>query len=459
MVFKKNDFQAKLKASGKNRLTLSESTSEPVKRKSQETDDDEMPDSNIPGRKLTRLEHSRADAEKSFHNIPLEEMKSKKNVEVEQGEKNEKASGVFAAQKRKQLRRVNSSVQKASKKRLTRVEKAHLEAMQSFGGQGLDAVWTSCTQILSKTLDKKEEEVDGVGGEIANGDQDIQTVAGAECAIVSGGVATKQDENKEGQQTKKNVECEEGEKKVKASGVFAIKTGKQSSRVSSTASSKSLTRAEKAIKSCGGQGLHAVSCTQILSKSLNKKEETGVDQDIQRDVGKDGVGDTHAVSGALKAAVQEVTKERQKPDQESADDQVSYKTVGVATSPELFSCAEHETGTTDSAHLSTAPMLESCSLTINKQFNDRNKDAIQTSSPPKRMTLVQKAHQEALQSFAGQTFDDIIKTSSRKMAKYLTPHENQATNTEQHEVQVTPFPTDNLPYDQNGSRDHKQRVD
>ena len=43
-------------------------------------------------------------------------------------------------------------------KRLTRVEKARLEALQSFGGSGLDDVMIGSRKKVALTLEKKQEE-------------------------------------------------------------------------------------------------------------------------------------------------------------------------------------------------------------------------------------------------------------------------------------------------------------
>lgn len=48
----------------------------------------------------------------------------------------------------------------------------------------------------------------------------------------------------------------------------------------------------------------------------------------------------------------------------------------------------------------------------------------------KPMTRLERARMEALQSFQGQAIDQVMKSSSRKMAKYLTPVKHKGTNTE-----------------------------
>lgn len=73
-------------------------------------------------------------------------------------------------------------------------------------------------------------------------------------------------------------------------------------------------------------------------------------------------------------------------------------------------------------------------------------DDVQCSSAvhaePKPLTRLEKARFEALQSFHGQAFDQVIKSSSRKMAKYLTPVKHQSTNTEASQLRNTPSQTD-----------------
>ena len=68
-----------------------------------------------------------------------------------------------------------------------------------------------------------------------------------------------------------------------------------------------------------------------------------------------------------------------------------------------------------------------------------------TSIESKPLTRLQKARLEALQSFNGQAFEQVIKTSTRKMARYLTPVKHQGTNTEVNMKKDTPSQTDD-PY-------------
>lgn len=69
-----------------------------------------------------------------------------------------------------------------------------------------------------------------------------------------------------------------------------------------------------------------------------------------------------------------------------------------------------------------------------------------TSVESKPLTRLQKARLEALQSFNGQAFEQVIKTSTRKMARYLTPVKHQGTNTEVNMTKDTPSQTDDSHY-------------
>ena len=77
-----------------------------------------------------------------------------------------------------------------------------------------------------------------------------------------------------------------------------------------------------------------------------------------------------------------------------------------------------------------------------------------TSIESKPLTRLQKARLEALQSFNGQAFEQVIKTSTRKMARYLTPVKHQGTNTEVNMKKDTPSQTDD-PYYKDHSRPKK----
>ena len=70
----------------------------------------------------------------------------------------------------------------------------------------------------------------------------------------------------------------------------------------------------------------------------------------------------------------------------------------------------------------------------------------QTPVESKLLTRLQKARLEAFQSFNGQAFEHVIKTSTRKMARYLTPVKHQGTNTEVNMTRNTPSQTDDLYY-------------
>ena len=59
----------------------------------------------------------------------------------------------------------------------------------------------------------------------------------------------------------------------------------------------------------------------------------------------------------------------------------------------------------------------------------------------KPMTRLEKAQMEALQSFQGQAIDQVMKSSSRKMAKYLTPVKHKGTNTEASQAKNMPSHT------------------
>ncbi|XP_068730160.1 uncharacterized protein [Montipora capricornis] len=59
----------------------------------------------------------------------------------------------------------------------------------------------------------------------------------------------------------------------------------------------------------------------------------------------------------------------------------------------------------------------------------------------KPVTRLERARMEALQSFQGQAIAEVMKSSSRKMAKYLTPVKNKGTNTEACKMKNTPAQT------------------
>ena len=135
MVFKKVDFHVKLEGA----TPQCDGT---LKRKNPECNDPR----NVvqTKRPATEKRHQAKAAVKT--NAPLKVTKSSGNVSLTSAE----------ASRTKTVQRPHSSL--VSFRRMTRIERARLEALESFGNQGLDAVWDSCSKIRSKTLDKKENE-------------------------------------------------------------------------------------------------------------------------------------------------------------------------------------------------------------------------------------------------------------------------------------------------------------
>lgn len=54
----------------------------------------------------------------------------------------------------------SKKVTRLTKNRLTKVERARLEALQSFGGDGLQDVMTSAKRRIARTLEEKVKEAD-----------------------------------------------------------------------------------------------------------------------------------------------------------------------------------------------------------------------------------------------------------------------------------------------------------
>ena len=79
---------------------------------------------------------------------------------------------------------------------------------------------------------------------------------------------------------------------------------------------------------------------------------------------------------------------------------------------------------------------------VEVEANGTSKELVTTKQ---RLTRVERARLEALKSFGGQGLGEVYKTSTRKLAKYLTPKKSQATNTKHVETSTTPCQTDPLP--------------
>lgn len=355
-------------------------------------------------RRLTRLDKCKLEAQNAFGNIALSEIggsveikedqnrtkimakdsgtnnieTSKKDVTSPRKDSLEKSKkGRRKSTRRSSSRRRSSAAMRRRSstkgKRLTRVQAAQLEVLQSFGGRSMDDVWKSykremstCAEVTEQiTNDKGETKNEGVGTK-----EESQMTANSECQT-----AVETDAETDSP--------EDGEKR----------TG----NVTSASKEKV---AEILVKPC--------------CESVNESMQVDVPFDNEQLA-------EHSKSS------QTITCEVQVQDHDSC------------TLVHNQSC-DAQVGTKGMSPIPEHSLHQSFSQSSNTQIGST------TSVEPRPLTRLERARLEAIQSFHGEAFEKTMKTSSRKMAKYLTPVKHQGTNTEGKPTRNTPSQTENSYY-------------
>lgn len=361
-------------------------------------------------RRLTRLDKCKLEAQNAFGNIALSEIggrveikedqnrtkitamdsgtnnseTSKKDVtslrkdSLEKSKKGRRKSTSKGMTNRRSTsrRRSSAAMRRRSStkgKRLTRVQAAQLEVLQSFGGQSLDDVWKSCERDMSTCAEVTEQFIN----------DKVETN--------NEGVAT----NEESQMTA-NSEC-----------------------------------------------------------------QTAVETDVETDSPEDSEKGTGNLTSASKEKVAEISlKPYCKSDNESMQGDAPFDNEQLAEhsqSSQTITCEvqvqDHDSCTlihsqSCDAQIGTKGMSPIPEHSLHQSFSESSNTQISntTSVEPRPLTRLERARLEAIQSFRGEAFEKTMKTSSRKMAKYLTPVKHQGTNTEAKPTRNTPSQTDNSYY-------------
>ena len=359
-------------------------------------------------RRLTRLDKCKLEAQNAFGNIALGEIggsveikedqnrtkimardsvtnnseTSKKDVtslrkdSLEKSKKGRRTSKGMTNRRSTSRRRSSAAMRRRSStkgKRLTRVQAAQLEALQSFGGQSLDDVWKSCKRDMSTCAEVTEQ------------------IINDEVETKNEGLVTKAES-----QMTANTECQ-----------TAVETDVETD---------SLEDGEK-----GTGNLTSASKEKVAEISLKPCCES-VNESMQGDVPFDNEQlAEHSQSS------QTITCEVQVQDHDSC------------TLVHNQSC-DAQIGTKGMSPIPEHSLHQSFSQSSNTQISNT------TSVEPRPLTRLERARLEAIQSFRGEAFEKTMKTSSRKMAKYLTPVKHQGTNTEGNPKRNTPSQTDNSYY-------------
>ena len=355
-------------------------------------------------RRLTRLDKCKLEVQNAFGNVALsgiggsveikEDQNSTKIMAKDSGTNNSETSKKDVSSLKKDSlekskkgrrkstrrstsrRRSSAAIRRRSStkgKRLTRVQAAQLEVLQSFGGQSLDDVWKSCKRDMSTCAEVSEQ------------------IVNDEVETNNEGVATKEES-----QTMANSEYQ-----------TAVETDVETD---------SLEDGQK-----GTGNLTSASKEKVAEISLKPCCES-VNESVQVDVPFDNEQlAEHSQSS------QTITCEVQVQDHDSC------------TLVHNQSC-DAQIGTKGMSPIPEHSLHQSFSQSSNTQISNM------TSVEPRPLTRLERARLEAIQSFRGEAFEKTMKTSSRKMAKYLTPVKHQGTSTEANPTRNTPSQTDNSYY-------------
>lgn len=407
LVVKRESFKSKLSATAETPATTKES----VKR-------------------LTRMEKARQEANEAFKNIRLGQ---KRKTSVSEN-------------------KTETRVPVTAKRRLTRLERCKLEAQQAFGNVPLGTV----TENVAKKDDQNKVERH-------------RSSSGTKCSGL---------ENKETTQknTKRSFDKRSLERNMKEKKK-SLNKGRQNRRSSSlrrrssatvrrrsSAKSNRLTKVQasqlEAFHSFGGLSLEKLcssskeaSEAEVKGEPMTDDCETVEEGEVQSEVKepvamvkhdksdpsqKDTVFSEMNVEPALIAnavyVVREMSLQKCDPVDKVTNSQVipSDCCNTEVQTEEVRACANHVI-----AVKGMHSILEESLPEVPTQER-----SITTVAASKPLTRLERARLEALQSFNGQAFDHVIKTSTRKMARYLTPVKHQGTNTELHLTRNTPCQTD-----------------
>ena len=411
---------------------------------------------------MVRIQHSQ-----SFFWILLSPRMEKARQEANEAFKN-----ISVGQKRKASiteKKTETHDPVTAKRRLTRLERCKLEAQQAFGNAPLG---TLAENVEKKNNGKRNRP--GTGTK-RSGVENIQTVP---------------------KNTKKSFERRSTERSMKEKRK-SISKGRQNRRSSSSrrrstammqrrSSTKSnrLTKVQasqlETLKSFGGQSLenlctyNKASVAEVKAVTVTADDNCEIQNELkepvamithdgndssscQQDGGMDvepaqtekDVKDLGEVSPQKCHLVDEGTQVGGPSDTEMHTEDFESNIVDQTTDVQvqnLTIISETPQVQTHENHVHSikemTPIPEQSPPEASTQASATQANSITPVAEPKPLTRLEKARLEALQSFNGQAFDHVIKTSTRKMARYLTPVKHQGTNTEVHPTRNTPSQTE-----------------
>ena len=361
-------------------VTLMEIGGNMKKQQDQNSMEIERPDTETKHSGIKNIQTTKKDA-KSFRRDSLEKIKKGKRKSASRGTSNRRSMS---------RRRSSAVMQRRSSmkgKRLTKVQVAQLEALQSFGGQSLENVWKSCKEVASTCAEKTEPTIKEEAG------SDIRKpVVFSEVVVAE----------------KKNQMTTNGD--------------------------------------CQANMEH-----DILTESLETGMVTGdVNNTFQQDTDMIEVAATKekAVEFSSQPCIQHVNESTQVCKPHDKEKHTEHSNVKEAITSEVQVQNDSITSSCDQScetHMQNtngmSPIPEQSPYQSSPQSNEMQVGST-TPVESKPLTRLERARLEALQSFHGQALDQMMKSSSRKMAKYLTPVKHKGTNTEANPTRNTPSQTE-----------------
>lgn len=398
-------------------------------------------------------------------------------MEKARREANEAFKHISLGQKRKAsvTEKKSETNQENAKKRLTRLEKCKLEAQQAFGNLPLSILTARNAEKQEQNKSKMER-------------SDVET----NCSSAKNAQTVKVDD-------KKSLGRKSTEKSVKEKRK-SISKGRQARRSTSRRRSSTIMRRRSSVKSTRLTKVQASQLEALKSfggKSLgniwksNKPSPPAVEAGVEEAAnGHQSVKQSEKLEDSQEQVAKVASDESAAHQQDSGMEVVTAPNKTVAESSSQTGCQLVEDSTQIGGPIDSEMKAEDCESKEMSQIMDTSVVHVQnvaTKAPyvqedqmhthhstngmspipeqsppevcsqssaqqlksvtpvePKPMTRLEKARLEALQSFNGQAFDHVIKTSSRKMARYLTPVKHQGTNTEVNLTRNTPSQTDDL---------------
>lgn len=397
-------------------------------------------------------------------------------MEKARREANEAFKHISLGQKRKACvteKKSETNLENA-KKRLNRLEKCKLEAQQAFGNLPLSTLTARNAQKQEQNESKMER---------SHVETNSSSVKNTQTVKVDG---------------KKSLGRRSTEKSVKEKRK-SISKGRQTRRSTSRRRSSTKMRRRSSVKNPRLTKVQASQLEALKSfggKSLeniwksNKPSPPAVEDMEEAADGHQSVKQSEKIEDSLEQVAKVASDESGGYQQDSDMEVVATSSRTVAESSSQTSCQLVEDSTQNGRPSDTEMKAEDCQSKEMSQVTDTSVVHVQNvateapyvhedhmhthhsmngmspipeQSPPevcsqssalqfksatpvesKPVTRLEKARLEALQSFNGQAFDHVIKTSTRKMARYLTPVKHQGTNTEVNLTRNTPSQTDDL---------------